>query len=84
MADTTVDGIANSARVNATTHRKIMPYDVRKQGNKFMIVRKPYPGDKIREARVVAGNKTKLSKERAVAAMRGRYVVESGTKMRSA
>lgn len=65
------DGISNSGRVNVTT--KSMPYNIQKRGSNFVVVKKY--GDR---PKVVAGNRTKLSREQALASMRARYHAESG------
>lgn len=43
-----------------------MPYTIRKQGDSYVVVKKT-------TGKVVAGNKTKLSKARAKATMKARY-----------
>jgi hypothetical protein len=48
-----------------------MPYSIRKKGNKWVVV-------KTDSGKVVAGNKTDLSREQALAAMRARYAHEKG------
>ena len=45
-----------------------MPYKVQKRGKSYVVVKEG--------GKVVAGNKTKLSKQRAVNAMRARYANE--------
>lgn len=47
-----------------------MPYEVKKRGKNYVVTKK--------DGKVVAGNKTKLSKSKAMAAMRARYHAESG------
>jgi len=47
-----------------------MPYSVRKQGNSYVVI-------KDSDDSVVAGNKTKLSKARALKAMKARYAHSS-------
>lgn len=48
-----------------------MPYILQKSGNNWVVVKKA-------TGKVVAGNKTKLTRARALAAMRARYHAESG------
>lgn len=52
-----------------------MPYEIRKRGNSYVVRKK--------DGKVVAGNKTKLSKSEAMETLRARYAVESGAKMRN-
>lgn len=47
-----------------------MPYIIRKRGKNYVVVKED-------TGEVVAGNKTKLSKARAEATMRARYVHEN-------
>ena len=51
-----------------------MPYAIRKSGKNYVVIKKT-------TGEVVAGNKTPLSKEEAMAAMKVRYMVESGRKL---
>lgn len=45
-----------------------MPYKVQKKGNSYIVVKK--------DGEVIAGNKTKLSKERAIKTMKAIYANE--------